>query len=72
MRVIKSRRKGWTEHIWGRGACRGLVGIVEENKPLERPRHRWEDNIKVDIQGNGMGACTRLIWLGIEIVGGFL
>jgi len=31
------------------------VGIVEGKKPLERPMHRWEDNIKLDIQGNGMG-----------------
>ena len=31
------------------------MGIVEGMKPLERPSHRWEDNIKVDIQGNGMG-----------------
>jgi len=72
MPVIKSRRKRWTEHIWGRGPCRGLVGIVEGKKPLERPRHRWEDNIKVAVQGNGMGAWTRLIWLRIGTGGGFL
>jgi hypothetical protein len=49
MRVIKSRRKRGTEHIWGRCAYKGLVGIVEGKKPLERPRHKWEVNIKVDI-----------------------
>jgi hypothetical protein len=32
------------------GAYRGLVGESEANRPLGRPRHRWEDNIKVDFQ----------------------
>jgi hypothetical protein len=27
---------------------RGLVGVPEGKKPLERPRRRWEDNIKID------------------------
>jgi hypothetical protein len=72
MQVIKLRRKRWTEHIGGRGACRGLVGIVEGKKPLERPMHRLEDNTEVDIQGNGMGAWTRLIWLRIWTGGVFL
>jgi hypothetical protein len=33
-----------------RGAHRVLVGKPEGRKPLERPRHRWEDNIKMDMQ----------------------
>jgi hypothetical protein len=33
----------------GRGAYRALVGIPEGRRPLERPRHRWEDNIKMDL-----------------------
>jgi len=33
-----------------RGAYRFLVGETEEKKPLGRPRRRWEDNIKMDIQ----------------------
>jgi hypothetical protein len=32
-----------------------LVGKPEEKRPLGRPRHRWEDNIKTDIQYVGMG-----------------
>jgi len=32
-----------------RGACRNLVGKPEGKKPLERPRRRWEDNIKMDL-----------------------
>ena len=33
-----------------RGLCRVLVGKPEGKKPLERPRRRWEDNIKMDLQ----------------------
>jgi hypothetical protein len=32
-----------------RGACRALVGKPEERRPLERPRRRWKDNIKMDL-----------------------
>ena len=31
------------------GAYRVLVGRPEEKRPLGRPRHRWEDNIKMDL-----------------------
>jgi hypothetical protein len=33
-----------------RGAYRVLVGKPEGNRPLGRPRRRWEDNIKTNIQ----------------------
>jgi len=36
-----------------RGVCRGLVGIPEGKRPLGRPRHRWENNIKMYLQGVG-------------------
>jgi hypothetical protein len=32
-----------------RGACNILVGRLEGRRPLERPRRRWEDNIKIDL-----------------------
>jgi len=32
-----------------------LVGKLEGKRPLERPRRRWEDNIKMDIQEVGCG-----------------
>jgi hypothetical protein len=38
-----------------RGAYRVLVGIPEGKRPLGRPRHRWEDNIKMDLQKVGWG-----------------
>jgi hypothetical protein len=34
----------------GRALYRVLVGKHEEKKPLGRPRFRWEDNIKMDLQ----------------------
>jgi hypothetical protein len=33
-----------------RGAYRILVGRPEERRPLERPRRRWEDNIKMNLE----------------------
>jgi hypothetical protein len=38
-----------------RGVYRVLVGKPEEKRPLGRPRHRWEDNIKMDFQDGGGG-----------------
>jgi hypothetical protein len=38
-----------------RGIYRVLVGKPEVKRPLGRPRHRWEDNIKMDLQGVGCG-----------------
>ena len=38
-----------------RGVYRGLVGKPEGKRPLGRPRHRWEDNIKMDFQEVGCG-----------------
>ena len=37
----------------GRGVHRVLVGKPEGKRPLGRPRHRWEDNIKMDLQEVG-------------------
>jgi hypothetical protein len=36
-----------------RGAYRALVGKPEERRPLGRPRHRWEDNIKINLKELG-------------------
>jgi hypothetical protein len=59
IRVIKSRRMRWAGHVArmgeGRGAYRILVGRPEGRRPLGRPRHRWEDNIKIDLQEVGWG-----------------
>jgi len=55
--VIKWRRMRWAGHV----ACMGerigaygvLVGMLEGNRLLGRPLHRWEDNIKMDLQQVG-------------------
>jgi len=44
----------------------------ERKKPLGRPRRKWEDNIKMDLQVVGWGAWTELVWLRIETGGGHL
>ena len=38
-----------------RGVYRVLVGKPEGKRPLGRPRRRWEDNIKMDLQEMGLG-----------------
>ena len=55
MRVVKSRRMRWAGHGEDRGVHRVLVGKREGKRPLGRPRHRWEDNIKMDLQEVGGG-----------------
>jgi len=38
-----------------RGLYRVLMGKPEGKRPLGRPRHRWEDNIKMDLKEVGCG-----------------
>jgi len=53
VQVIKSRRMIWAGHVAQMGERRGmyrvLVGKPEGKGPLGRPRHRWEDNIRMDL-----------------------
>jgi hypothetical protein len=60
VRVVKSRRMRWAKHVArmgeGRGVHRVLVGKPEGKRPLGRPRRRWEDKIKMDLQEVG-GGC---------------
>ena len=54
LRVIKSRRMRWAGHVGrmgeGRGVYRVLVGKPKGRRPLGRPRCRWEDNIRMNLQ----------------------
>jgi len=54
VRVVKSRRNRWEEHVVRVGERRRLyrilVGKLEGKRLLGRPRRRWEDNIKMDLQ----------------------
>jgi hypothetical protein len=45
-----------------RNACRLLVGKPEGKRPLGRPRHRWLDNIKMDLLEIGWGGVD---WIGL-------
>ena len=52
VRVIKSRRMRWAGHVARMGEMRGVyrVGKPEGKRPLGRPRRRWVDNIRMDLQ----------------------
>ena len=73
--VKKSRRMRWAGHVArmgeGRGVFRVLVGKPDGKRPLGRPRHRWEDNIKKDLKEVG-GVKTGWSWLRIGTGGGHL
>jgi len=55
VRVIKLRRMRWAGHVERMGEERGvyrvLVGKPEGKRPLGRPRHRWVDNVRMDLTG---------------------
>jgi hypothetical protein len=59
VRVIKSRRMRWVGHVACMGERRGvyrvLKGKPEGKRSLGKPKRRWEDNIKVDLQEVGCG-----------------
>ena len=67
VRVIKSRRISWVGHVACMGEMRGvyrvLVGKPEGKRPLGRPRRRWEDNIKMDLQELG---CGGMDWIELS------
>jgi hypothetical protein len=56
----------------GRNLYRVLVGKHEGKRPLERPRRRWEDGIKMDLGEIGCGVWSGFTWLRIGTVGGLL
>ena len=59
VRVIKLRRMRWAGHVARMGekrrVYRVLLGKVEGKRPLGRPRRRWVDNIRMDLQEVGCG-----------------
>ena len=58
--IVLSRRMRWAGHVArmgeGRGVHRVLVRKPEGKRQLGRPRRKWEDNIKIDLQEVG-GGC---------------
>jgi hypothetical protein len=69
VRVVKSRRTRWVEHVAGMGEGIGvhrvLVGQPEGRRPLGRPRRRWEDTIKRNLQE--VGGVVGTGWSGLRI-----
>jgi len=65
-RYAKARRMKLAGHVARmgeeRGAYRVLVGKPEEKRPLGRPRRRWVDNIRMDLQEVG---CGYMDWIGL-------
>jgi len=76
LRVIKSRRIKWAGHVArmgeGRDVYRSLVQKPGGKRPLGRLRHRWDDNIKMDLKEVGCGGWTESSWLRIGTGGGHL
>ena len=64
--VIKSRRMRWAGHVVRIGeervVYRALVGKPEGKRPLGRPRRRWVDNIRMDLQEV---ECGYMDWTGL-------
>jgi hypothetical protein len=60
--MIKSRRMSWVGHVArigkGRGVHKVLVGRPEGKRPVGRLRHRWEDNIKLDLRKIGIDGAN--------------
>ena len=73
VRVIKSRRMRRTGHVARveerRCVHKVLVGKPEGKRPMGRPRHRWEDAIKMDLNWEGV-VGTGWSWLRIGTGGG--
>ena len=66
MGLIKSRRMSRAGHVARMGEERGLymflVGKPEGKRPLRRPRRRWVDNIRMDLQEV---VCGYMDWIGL-------
>jgi len=66
LRVIKSRRVRRAGHVARMGEERGVYRVLvrkpEGRRPLGRPRHRWVDNIRMDLQEVG---CGYMDWIGL-------
>jgi len=77
IQVIKSRRMRQAGHAAcmdeRKGAYMVLVGKPGGKRPLGRPTHKWQNNIRKNLQEvEWEGACTGLAWLGIGTSGRLL
>jgi hypothetical protein len=58
VQVIKSKNMRWAGHVAHMGERRGVYS--EGKRPLWIPRHKWEDNIKIDLQEV---ECSGMDWI---------
>jgi hypothetical protein len=76
IRIIKSRRMRWAEHVARmeakRNAYRIFLGMPEGQILLERPRLRWVDIIKMDLREIGLGGMDSIDLTRVGTSGGFL
>jgi hypothetical protein len=72
VRVIKSRIMRWVGPAVRMGRVGAYKGEHEGKRPIGRPRHRREDNIKMYLQKKDVGIWTGSSWLRIGTVGGHL
>ena len=66
MQVIKWRRTRWAGHVARMDEKKGVYGVLlgkpEGRRPLERPRRRCVDNIRMDLQKL---VCEFMDWIGL-------
>jgi hypothetical protein len=60
--VIKSRRMRWAGHVARMGEERGVYRVLVGKPEGRRPRRRWVDNIRTDLQEVG---CGYMDWIGL-------
>jgi hypothetical protein len=63
IRQVKSRRMRWAGHVASMGEERKVYKVLVGKPEGERPRHRWEDGIRMDLREIGLGGCG-LDWTG--------
>jgi len=62
-KIEKNEMGGACSAYGGRGVYRVLMGKPEGKRPLGRPRCRWKDNIKMDMQEVG---CGGIDWIELD------
>jgi hypothetical protein len=76
IRQIKSRQIRYAGHVALMGEKRKLYKVLagkpKGKRPLGRPRHRWEDGIRIDLREIGLGVWIGFSWLRIGTGGRLL
>ena len=62
--IEKKELGAYSTHGGKRGANKVFIGTPEGKRPLGRPRHRWDDNIKMDLQEV---VCGSMDWIKLAL-----